>query len=371
MHRHSDEIRITELPDHGAQIVVPPAGFWRTSKGPFFRSAFWLAFSAACTVAAAGGAATGVKMPAMGISWLAFPAALALCWAFGLRMLYMALGMAYSRTVLSLREGIVTMTYTDFLSTSQEHWRRTDIEEIRVSATGGLPDLQIRFRGGQRFGMLGGRDEGELHRVADALRRALKEAARREPSPSPDVMEQPAVSRAILERSANGFTLKIPALGFRGKVPWMAAGAALVGLAASVGAWSLWARLEGPWSASAWWGFGLLAVAALFAFAVALEAVAFAFRRRVLTVEGAVLTERHTTWWGGVRRRQWRRSDLTAIDVGPPNPARAFAVLPHLQLHRRDGRPKRLMGYHDEQELLWIATLLRQALRLPASSDKS
>ena len=375
MHQpHDSGVRTINLPDGGVQIVVPPAGFWRTRKEPFVIGVLWLGLTAAFTVAGVAGAAGG-RMPAMNI-WdgLCAAAAIAVFWGAGFLMVYAGLRMACSRTVLTVQGGFLIMTRTDFFGASQERWRRTDIEKIDIGRTRqgfrGMPELKIHFRGGDWVGMLCGRYDRDLNRVADALRQALMEAARRAPPPSPDVTEQPAVSRAILERSANALTLEIPALGFRGKIPWMAAAAALAGVAASAVAWVIWVMADRPGSGSAWWGLGPLAVA-LVCFGAALEAVVHAFRRHVLTVEGAVLTVRHTTWWGGVRTMEWEQSQLTGIDVDPPNPTRAFTILPRLQIHRRDGRPKRLLLYHEEEELLWIATLLRQALRLPAPADKS
>ena len=142
-----------------------------------------------------------------------------------------------------------------------------------------------------------------------------------------------------------------------------------MGLAASAGAWGVWTQTREPWSWQPWAGVAALAAVGLLAFALALETVAFAFRRRILIVEGDVLTSWHTTWWGGIRKQQWPRSQLAAVDVGPRNPTGALLILPQIQLHRRAGRPKRIMIYHDEEELLWMATLLREALHLPSAKS--
>jgi hypothetical protein len=59
--------------------------------------------------------------------------------------------------------------------------------------------------------------------------------------------------------------------------------------------------------------------------------------------------------------KAWGRSRIAVINVDVrTNP------LPRLQIHLVGGRTQRLLVYHDEDELLWVATLLRGVLKVPA-----
>jgi hypothetical protein len=362
---------VTELAlGRGVQLVVPPLGFWRARKEPFVMSLLWLAITSVGT----GAALTGkIVFPDVWIS-AGFVLFMAIFWSAGFYFVYIALQMAYARTIVTVDGRFLTVTRVGIFGAVTRRCRRTHIKEIKTGASGlpaqkggpRIPEVQIHLQGGVRVGVCAARSENELRWIVDNLREALGEAAQREPQPTADVMEQPAGSRAVLERTADGFTLQIPALGFRGKVPGLGAGGLVVGMAASGGIWAVWNGVPGPWEMT-WAGVGALAFVALLGLAFAVEVVAHACCRRILIVEHNVLTAWHTTWWGGVRKLEWGRSQLKAIDVAPPNPTGALLILPQLRLHEREGKPTRIMIYHDEEELLWIAALLRQALRLPAA----
>ena len=62
----------------------------------------------------------------------------------------------------------------------------------------GFPHLRVRLKHWNRGnGILDGRDRRELRWVAAMMSQALEKAARQNPLPSPDVVEQPAGGRAI------------------------------------------------------------------------------------------------------------------------------------------------------------------------------
>lgn len=361
---------VAESKERGARLVVPPLGFWRGRKEPFALAVLFLFIPSSVGLGFVTGRA---NMPDV---WPAveFAAFMSVFWSAGLFLAYIALRMAYTRTIIALDRGFLAVTLAGIFGASTRRYRRTQIKEIDVGRSG-LPaqsrgpyvmEVQIQFHAGGRIGLCSGRNERELRWIVAGLRELLEKAARVEPDPTDDVTEQPAWSRVVLERAGDELTLKIPALGFRGKIPGVVAGGLVIGLALSAGVWSLWVGVQRPWTYT-WVGFGIGAVVALLCIAMALEAVAFAFCRRVLTVGRDGLTAWHTTWWGGIGKTEWGRSQMTAIDVGPPNPTGAFLIMPQLQIHLHDRkRPKRLMIYHDEEELLWIASLLRDALRLPA-----
>ena len=359
----------------GLRLVVPPLGFRRAPKGPFILGLAFLAFSTVASLSALGVRAAPPDLWAL----IFFSAVMLVFWGVGLFALAQALRVAYSETLLSVRGGFLALTREDLFGTVRRRWRRAEIKGIEIGPCAALPkekgrppipEVQVHFKAGGSFGVLAGRDERELRWVADALRKALSETPRKEPRATPDLPKRPAGSRAVLEQTADGFTLKIPALGFRGKALWVLACSSFAGVAASGGAAAaVWNGATQAWSIPLWAGVIVLTAVAVLGFAVALEAVAFARCRRILSAEGDVLTLWQTTWWGGLRKEHWRRSELTAVDVGPPNRTGGPLALPHLQLRPHGRKVKGLLTYHDEEELLWIAALIRRALRLDTPDE--
>ena len=65
---------------------------------------------------------------------------------------------------------------------------------------------------------------------------------------------------------------------------------------------------------------------------------------------------------GGIRKRAWPRSEIAALDVDS-------SAVPRLTLHLATRRRKSLLLYRTEDELLWIATLLREAHAKAKSSE--
>jgi hypothetical protein len=68
------------------------------------------------------------------------------------------------------------------------------------------------------------------------------------------------------------------------------------------------------------------------------------------------------------QRQEWARAGMTALRLGPAVPAahggKGFA----LRVHTRDGRAVNVLTGDDDAELRWLATVLREALHLPAVS---
>jgi len=99
-----------------------------------------------------------------------------------------------------------------------------------------------------------------------------------------------------------------------------------------------------------------------------LVAVALQLGRRTveLVVEGGQL---RVTFKGPIRTTQkiWSRPELAAIRVDRSNVEINHRVLPELQIHPRSGKKQGMLAGHEEKELLWLATRLRQALQVPAA----
>jgi hypothetical protein len=226
------------------------------------------------------------------------------------------------------------------------------------------PELKVTAVGGGKYGLLAGRDEAELRWIAGRLRKALRPGEDAGPPRPPDLTERPEGSRAELERwDGDGFRLTFPALGLRRQLAWLLGiGLVLLAAAAAVGGGVLTAAP--PWDGLQWGVLVAAGLAGLFGAALVLEAAAFARKRREVSVSGVVLRLWQTTLLGP-RTREWAREELTAVDVCGRE-GKVWPLLPQLRLRLRAGGERKLLTYCEEDELLWVATLLRQALRLPA-----
>ncbi|MBN9118692.1 MAG: hypothetical protein J0I06_05970 [Planctomycetes bacterium] len=181
--------------------------------------------------------------------------------------------------------------------------------------------------------------------------------------PNRDVLEQPADSRVVLERHPDGVTVTVPPPGV-----WRASGGLLIvgGIFSLVGGgivvnllWLLWAN-PGLIGGEPVGVFFLLVGLALI-----LAAVHYGRKRAVLAVVGDRLLTFETGPLGS-RRREFGRAGLLDIACGPSNVSVNNKPLPQLQIvpAHNNQRVGMLTG-RDEDELKWIATVLRQALGIP------
>jgi hypothetical protein len=285
-----------------------------------------------------------------------------------------ALRIISTRAVITVDRAAVELTQSDWFFTRRHRWARADVAGIGLGdsnlphSKGGpaVPELRVRFGNGSHAGLLGGRDKQELEWIATVLNDALRRLPAAERPGPDDELVQPPESRAVLERARDGFRLTIPPLGWRGKVPVMTLVGVLLLAAGTAGA----AALAQNWGLlSPWWGIPgavLSGLVVALGIGLMLEVITYARRRRVLTVSGDLLFLWQTTWWGA-RERSWAREEIAAIDVGPlPAPGKREFVLPQVRIHPHRGRPHRFLIYHDQDELLWIAALLRQGFKVPA-----
>ena len=86
-------------------------------------------------------------------------------------------------------------------------------------------------------------------------------------------------------------------------------------------------------------------------------------RHGLLVVAGDTLILRYTTLLG-TRSRRWQRSSVADVRIrrtwGEFEDANC-----ELQIHLADGTVVRLLAGYGDQELQWLATRLRRALRVP------
>jgi hypothetical protein len=194
--------------------------------------------------------------------------------------------------------------------------------------------------------------------------------------------EQPGGSKITLERSAEGVLLTVPAAGWRHPTVrhiflWSAA---FFGLA--LGGTPLWCWLavaitvrEGdvvePYAPGTFMAYITEAVAViwfiLWTFGGVWDLVVGVWRARwqgQLAVVGDVLTLRSTTLFG-TRTRQWERASVVDVRIGRAWGEELDEAHCDLQIHLKDRKVVHVLPGYGDQELQWLATVLRRALRVP------
>lgn len=180
-----------------------------------------------------------------------------------------------------------------------------------------------------------------------------------------DVRDQPPARRVRVEEVPGGLRLLVPPAGiWRGSrglmllaVVWCAilsaltAGLVVSGLReAGALAWYVWLFIA-----------GFRAVGA----ALLLAAVNMGLGRALLTVAGDTL-QIEVRGLFGKRRMQWHRGELAAVRMDASGMKVNDEPVPELRIEPTAGKKVGLMAGRDEQELRWVATLLRRQLALPA-----
>ncbi|MBA4063901.1 MAG: hypothetical protein C0501_09350 [Isosphaera sp.] len=200
-----------------------------------------------------------------------------------------------------------------------------------------------------------GRAEADELPAAPPARAEVVEAVGPVPLPdgSPERPERPAGSTAVLERHPDGVTVIVPpARGPGGCFVLFGLGWAAAHLAGAAGL--------GVGDGPVWW---LLAVAAV-GLGVFAWGVILIRRRAVLAVVGdELLVQRGGVL--GVTERRWRRDELADVCPGRTGATVNDEPVLELQIHLATGEVFRLLGWRAGDELAWMATVLRRALRLP------
>jgi hypothetical protein len=178
-----------------------------------------------------------------------------------------------------------------------------------------------------------------------------------------DVAHKPADSPVRVEPRPNGFLLVVPPAGLRKgskglfgvALIWCLFSAFFTGMAGFAGGQSSGKMPLGAWALiSAFWlvGLGLLA-----------GAINMARRRAMLLVENDRLSVAQAGLFGA-KRWEWRREELTAIRADASGMEVNGVPVIELQIHPVGGKKAGFFAGRDEQELRWMATELRHALRL-------
>ncbi len=401
------EIAVTELPDGGARFVLPrrPLGRWRlVGCVPLAFGLVFAGFAMAWTAGAAWGLLFGAGG---GFGWFSVPFILVGSFfiAGGLSIVGLGLLILAGHSEVEVSRGRLRAVERAGLL-RWLRWRA--VERVRkltitrnpppgkgqgparpaAEAPAALADLGL---------ILAECDRGKPLWVApgyprDWLRPLAGELARRcplvaptgEPAPAvaeevaPPVVsgvpqldrpEQPAGSRAVLEEHADGVTITLPPAGlWRGSKGLFAFALFWNGFMAVFTAIVVGTRLFGNQVPGA--DFAVLAifgsVIVLFwavGAGMMLGALHMGRRQAALAVVGDRLLALQSGPLG-TKRREWRREELERVTVGPSGITVNDSPILELQVHARDGTKLGLLAGRDVDELYWIATRLRRALRL-------
>ncbi len=189
---------------------------------------------------------------------------------------------------------------------------------------------------------------------------------RQAPLAAGEITLQPESSNARLELNPVGFTLVLPPTGvWRGSRGMLLFSFVWCGFMAVFTCVFLFAsgRTSGSDApfflfTSLFWAIGI---------AMLLGAVNMGRRRGLLMADAGTLRMAQESLFGR-KSWAWPRDQLAAIRVDRSGMEVNNRPVVELQVHTRDGRKTGVLSGRDELELLWMATMLRQQLGVPADS---
>jgi hypothetical protein len=227
-------------------------------------------------------------------------------------------------------------------------------------------ELQILPKRGQKFGLLAGRDNNELEWMATRLRRSLgvkSEVTGDKVVGLPDRKEKPEKSRVVYEPLEDGLLLSVPRAGFKegNKATW---GYAilwnLILTAITTALMMAGGMQDGPFVfifllLSLFWciGLAMLGMAIHMSFRTAELA---ASGGRLLVVRSGLLSK---------SKREFGPHEIACVRAVPSSISVNHQPFYELEIVPREGKSLTLLEGRDQEELAWMATILRQALRVP------
>lgn len=144
-------------------------GVWRGSKGLFFFAIIWMGFSSLFTVVVVlSGQAPWFVYALMGFFEL-----------IGVGILLAAINMGAREAVLAVIGQDLVILYKQVFGKKQHQWPRNGIAQVVAGHSGmevnhkPVLELQVILQTGEKFGLLAGRDEAELHWMSKVLSEAL------------------------------------------------------------------------------------------------------------------------------------------------------------------------------------------------------
>lgn len=187
-----------------------------------------------------------------------------------------------------------------------------------------------------------------------------------ERSPDPDGFverrEKPTKSQVVVEEHPDGVTLIVPPAGlWRGSKGFFAFSLFWCGFMTVFTALTFGAA---PAEANVFWMFTLFIIVFwAIGIGMMLGAVHMGRRQAVLAVAGGSLLVMQSGLWG-TKRHEWSCADVRDVRPGPSGMEVNDRPVLELQVLPADGAKFGLLAGRDEDELAWIATVLRRAVRL-------
>ncbi|HKS37924.1 MAG TPA: hypothetical protein VJW76_12080 [Verrucomicrobiae bacterium] len=183
-----------------------------------------------------------------------------------------------------------------------------------------------------------------------------------------DVTHKPADSRVKVEPRSNGFVLLVPPAGLRKgskglfgfSIIWCLFMSVFTGFLVFASG-----QKSGGTSIGAWAFIGLFWLVGLGMLAGAIN---MGRRRAMLLVENGRLSLAQIGIFGA-KKWDWNRDGLSAIRADASGMAVNDVPVIELQIHPVGGKKAGFFAGRDEQELRWLATELRRALKLPAAAN--
>jgi hypothetical protein len=186
--------------------------------------------------------------------------------------------------------------------------------------------------------------------------------------------DQPAGSKAVLERHADGLTLTLPPAGvWRGSKGLFVFSLLWLALTFAVGGGFVVVAVSGGMKGmgeGAWLPLLIFPLFLIAGIAMLLSAINMGRRQAVFAVVGDTLMVLQTGIFG-VKRREWSREQLADVRTGPSGMEINDKPIIELQIHPTEGKKFGLLAGRDEAELQWVATVLRHGLCVPKTNQES
>lgn len=387
------EVQVLELEGGGAAFLFPRrdlGALRRLAWVPILIGLFILGFMVVWTSGFAGGFFMAFGPLGLLAGLFALPGLLA-----GSAVIGIGLAMLYGRSELRRREDRISCTERVGPVSWTRHIRANRIQRLEVSGLDSLKSssrpvdmaplsdlaaLGAQLDNGKKLLLVLGYPRPWLLALAEALANEIHEVdvqGAKADVPVVAVADLPVVSAGEVDRFeppeecdidyqelTDGFALNVPARGL-----WKGGGGLFVfgliwcGFLTLFTAVFAFAAGNGPgnpqdrWIVIPFLGLFWLAGAGLLLGAVALgrrRAGLAVADRRLLAIEIGLF---------GTKRREWNLDELLTVRVGPSGTEINDRPLMQLQIVPRSGPTAGFLTGRDEQELEWMATLLRHAVR--------
>jgi hypothetical protein len=365
-------IVMTEQPG-SVSFEIPPAGIKRGAGGLFAFACIWIAFMTVCTTVVIYEFSKPAQQPQLTNAFAVIPF-LGVFWLVGIGMMLAALNMARRRAAIAVADGRCLVIQAGLFGEKKQVWEAGELTAVQVGYSGievnERPLMQLQFipRAGKKFGVLSGRDQAELEWLATHLTNNLGLVATRTGAAMlTDVDAQPPDSDAVCEQRPGALTISVPRRPWRkGPLGWWIGAVLWNALIAS----AMTAFVIFGWknATQSLFPLAFMSVFALTGFALIGMAVHMTIQRaEIAFAADRLLVLRFGLF--GKRRNEWAVEELAAVRAAASGTTVNNRRLMQLQIVPIAGKTVALFTGRADQELAWIATVLRRVLKLPAETD--